>query len=214
MGTGGEAAAAMANAVAMTVLLWGERRRLPMQNVAALGCIAAALGVGSEWGMARALGTGSSSWVQWAMCWPVTWLGARVLARMITPTGGPLAVHTMAFGSLLLPGVGDAAWRMAEQGWPGVGLAAARLGSMLLGLLALAPWWIRKPLSAPRPVPSFSGGLAILAALVSAVVAPGVPAAPDWARVVSLAGPLAAAAWLWVRRRRPTGRMGRNGRMS
>ena len=204
MGTGWEATAAMANAVAMTVLLWGERRRLPMQNVVALGCIAAALGLGFEWAMARALGTGSTSWVQRAMCWPVTWLGARVLARLITPPGGPLAVHTLAFGALLLPEVGDVAWRMAEQGWTGVGLAAARLGSMLLGLLALAPWWIRKPLSAPRPAPSFSGGIAILAALVHGAVAAGVSRAPDWARVVSLAGPLAAAAWLAARRRRPT----------
>lgn len=214
MGTGWEAAAAMANAVAMTVLLWGERRRLPMQNVVALGCITAALGLGFEWAMARALGTGSTSWVQRAMCWPVTWLGARVLARRITPPGGPLAVHTLAFGALLLPGVGDVAWRMAEQGWPGVGLAAARLGSMLLGLLALAPWWIRKPLSAPRPVLPFVEATAILATGLQASVAPGVPAGRGWAHAVALAGPLAAAAWLWVRRRRPTGRMGRNGRMS
>lgn len=214
MWTVAETMAAMANGIAAGLLLWGERRRLPRQNVAALGCVTVVLGVGFEWGMARALGVGLPSGVQLATCWPVAWLGARVLARRITSPGGPLAVRTLAFGALLLPGAGDVATRMVEHGWPGVGLGAARLGWMLVGFLALAPWWIRKPLSAPRPVLPFVEATAILATGLQATMVPGMPAARVSAHAVALAGPLAAAAWLWVRRRRPTGRMGRNGRMS
>lgn len=204
MWTVAETMAAMANVLATALLLWGERRRLPRQNVAALGCVTVALGVGFEWGMARALGGGLTSGVQLATCWPVAWLGARFLARRITAPGGPLAVRTLAFGALLLPGAGDVASRMVEQGWPGVGLGAARLGWMLVGFLALAPWWIRKPLSAPRAALPFAGATAILATLSQASTAPGVPAGRGWAHAVALAGPLAAAAWVWARRRRPT----------
>lgn len=204
MWTVAEATAAMANVLAAALLLWGERRRLPRQNVAALGCVTVALGVGFEWGMARALGGGLTGGVQLATCWPVAWLGARVLARRITAPGGPLAVRTLAFGSLLLPGAGDVASRMVEHGWPGVGLGVARLGWMLVGFLALAPWWIRKPLSAPRTAPPFAGASAVLAMVLHASLAPGVPAGRGWAHAVALTGPLAAAAWVWARRRRPT----------
>lgn len=204
MWTVAEATAAMANVLAAALLLWGERRRLPRQNVAALGCVTVALGVGFEWGMARALGGGLTSGVQLATCWPVAWLGARALARRITAPGGPLAVRTLAFGALLLPGAGDVASRMVEHGWPGVGLAAARIGWMLLGFVTLAPWWIRKPLSEPRAPRSLAGAAAVLAMLMQASLAPGVPAGRGWAHAVALAGPLAAAAWHGARRRRPT----------
>lgn len=214
MWTVAEAMAAIANAFATTLLLWGERRRLPMQNVAALGLLAVALGAGFEWGMARACGMGSLGWIPRAAGWPVAWLGSRALARGVTAPGGPLAVRTLAFGTLLLPGVGEVAWRMAEPGGQGVGLAAARLVWMLLGFLALAPWWIRKPLSAPRAALPLVEATAILATVVQANLVPGLLSARGWAHAVALAGPLAAAAWLWARRRRPTGWMGRNGRMS
>lgn len=158
MGMGWQAAGGVVNVVAMAGLLRGEAARLPLQNVVALGVVSMGLGAAGEGWMARVGGAVGEpvELARWATGWPVAWLGARAMARRMGGTG--LAWRTLALGVLMLPG-----WDGVVRAWVGVGegvgvwgWVAAMLGRaawMPAGMVLLAPWWIRKQMSPPRPVP-------------------------------------------------------------
>ncbi len=170
-----------ANAAATACLLWGERMRLPLQNVVALGVVSAVLGGALEWGLA-ASGPSGWAWTRLATGWPVAWLGARAIARRSAQ--GSLAARSMVLAALLSPGLGG-----TQGAW-------ARLGWVALGLLALAPWWIRKPLAPHEPPPRIAAWSAVAAAMAHGMAGVANGTRPGLGGWLAVAGPLAAAAWL------------------
>ena len=143
----------LANLMAGACLLRGERARLPLQNVVALGVLSAGLGLGLEWvtlGWAPPV-PASPAWLAWASGWPVSWLGARAMARCVPGPG--LARRTLLAGVLLMPG-----WDRVGIAWQeggvmhGLGMGSARVAWTVACLGLLAPWWIRKQLSPASPM--------------------------------------------------------------
>lgn len=188
--------------MAWCALLWCERQRLPLQNVAALGVISMGLGMAMEWGITH--GAGNAAWGPdgWRMAtsWALAWLGARAMARCMG--AGGLGRRTLLLGLLFLPGLE----RLAMiSDWPGAareaGWLAVRGVAMASGFLVLGPWWIRKQASSSRPAPWFAGWIAPTVAMVHAMLLS--VAGPDgWREAVPIAAGAMVAGWTGIVRPR------------
>lgn len=128
----------------IALLLGGESRRLPLQNVVALGMLAPAASLGAA-GVARLAGSSPDPLAATALASAWVVLAARPIARWPGPGPTHLFVRTVAFAWIL----------HLARCWPSLrpspAAAALQLALDPVVLLLLAPWWIVKPL-APRTV--------------------------------------------------------------
>lgn len=130
--------------VGIALLLGAESRRLPLQNVVALGMLAPAASLGAA-ALSRLAGGSPDPLAATALTGAWVVLAARPLARLPGPGPTHLFVRTLAFASVL----------HLARCWPSLrstpGVSALQLALDPVVLLLLAPWWIAKPL-APRIV--------------------------------------------------------------